>query len=34
MLVVGRYLILYRHDDPHVTVLRVVNALLDYTRLI
>lgn len=34
MLVTGRYLILYRYDDQCVTVLRIVNALLDYTRLI
>lgn len=33
MLVADRYLILYRHDEHQVMVLRIVNALLDYTRL-
>lgn len=33
LLVVDKYLVFYRYDDETAVVLRVVHALLDYTRL-
>ena len=34
ILVTGRYIVIYRYDDGLVEVVRIVHALLDYTRLL